>query len=83
MFRQQFPDGRTARQAFRGAHPALRPADFFKGVDSNGNGLIDITWLQNTGQEADTGYMTNPNNQFLAAASTVRKSRARAPPRFM
>jgi isoamylase len=35
-------------------------------VDSNGNGLKDITWLQNTGQEADSGYMTNPNNHFLA-----------------
>ena len=56
----------TKLMAFRGAHPALRPADFFKGVDSNGNGLKDITWLQNNGQEADTGYMTNPNNHFLA-----------------
>jgi isoamylase len=56
----------TKLMAFRDAHPALRPADFFKGVDSNGNGLKDITWLQNNGQEADTSYMTNPNNHFLA-----------------
>jgi isoamylase len=35
----------TKLMAFRDAHPAQRPAEFFKGADSNNNGLKDITWL--------------------------------------
>ena len=52
--------------AFRNTHPSLRPADFFKGRDSNGNGLKDITWLQNNGEEAGSDYLNNPDNHFLA-----------------
>ncbi len=52
--------------AFRQAHPALRPTDFFTGRDSNGNGLKDITWLRNNSAEADGAYLDNPNNHFLA-----------------
>ena len=52
--------------AFRAAHPALRPADFFRGADHNGNGLKDLTWLTDRGTEADATYMDNDNNHFLA-----------------
>ncbi len=51
--------------AFRTAHPALRPANFFSGTDSNGNGLKDITWLRDNGVEADGAYMSSPSNNFL------------------
>jgi isoamylase len=52
--------------AFRNAHPSLRPADFFKGKDSNGNGIKDIAWLQDNGEEAGSDYLNNPDNHFLA-----------------
>jgi isoamylase len=52
--------------AFRNAHPALRPADFFTGTSSAVNGLKDITWYAASGQEADTNYLTNSSNHFLA-----------------
>ncbi len=52
--------------AFRRAHPALRPAEFFKGTDTNNNGRKDITWFRNSGAEADSGYMDNAENHFLA-----------------
>ncbi len=52
--------------AFRNDHPALRPADFFKGTDNNGNGLKDLTWLRNDGNEPDSNYFDDPNQHFLA-----------------
>jgi glycogen operon protein len=52
--------------AFRHAHPALRPAEFFLGRDSNNNGRKDITWLRDNGAEADGGYMDNADNHFIA-----------------
>lgn len=56
----------TKLMAFRDAHPALRPAEFFKGADSNNNGLKDITWLRNDAVEADAAYLNDPGNHFLA-----------------
>jgi glycogen operon protein len=65
--------------AFRHAHAALRPADFFQGRDNNGDGLKDITWYRDDGNEADGGYLNNASNHFLAyridgaeAGDTVR-----------
>lgn len=52
--------------AFRSAHPALRPADFFKGQDRNGNGLKDITWLTDSGNEPASWYWGDPNMHFIA-----------------
>lgn len=52
--------------AFRNAHPALRPADFFQGTDNNGNGLKDLTWLRSDGNEPDSNYFSDPNQHFLA-----------------
>jgi glycogen operon protein len=37
--------------AFRKAHPALRPADYFDGRDHNGNGLKDVTWYRDDASE--------------------------------
>jgi glycogen operon protein len=59
---------RFARLAigFRRTHPALRPPEFFQGADHNGNGLKDVTWYRDDGQEADPGYMTANDRHFLA-----------------
>jgi glycogen operon protein len=62
----RFADFSRRLIAFRKNHPALRPADFFRGSDGNGNGLKDITWLKNDGNEADGGYMDDASNHFLA-----------------
>ncbi|MBI2930113.1 MAG: glycogen-debranching protein [Planctomycetes bacterium] len=51
--------------AFRHAHPALRPADWFRGADRNTNGMKDITWLRATGMEADQAYLNDPDKHFL------------------
>jgi isoamylase len=56
----------TKLMAFRTAHPALRPADYFTGTPSPVNGLKDITWLMASGQEADPNYFNSTNNYFLA-----------------
>jgi isoamylase len=51
---------------FRNAHASLRRASFYTGGDPDGNGLKDITWYRDNGNEADGGYMTNASNHFLA-----------------
>jgi glycogen operon protein len=54
--------------AFRGAHPALRPAEFFQGTDRNGNGLKDLTWLNSGGTDivaAVPGYFGDASQHFL------------------
>ena len=52
--------------AFRKAHPALRPANFFSGVDNNGNVMEQMRWFQPSGAVADSAYMTNAGNHALA-----------------
>lgn len=51
---------------FRRAHPCLRPSQFFTGTDHNGNGLKDLTWYFDSGEEVTQNYFANPNNHFLA-----------------
>ena len=51
---------------FRRAHPCLRPAQFFTGTDQNDNGLKDLTWHVDSGDEVMQDYFANPNNHFLA-----------------
>jgi isoamylase len=54
--------------AFRGAHPGLRPAEFFKGTDNNGNGLKDLTWLNSDGKDIvaeQPGYFGDASQHFL------------------
>ncbi len=52
--------------AFRKAHSALRPTNFYVGNDTNGNGMEQLRWLRPDGAMADPGYFTNANNHALA-----------------
>ncbi|MFJ5967617.1 glycogen debranching protein [Streptomyces sp. NPDC093060] len=52
--------------AFRKAHPALRPADFYSAADGNGNGMDELDWFTPTGSAPDGTYWGNPNNHALA-----------------
>ncbi|KFA91687.1 isoamylase [Archangium violaceum] len=52
--------------AFRKAHPALRPANFYSSVDNNSNVMEQMRWFQPSGAVADTAYMGNGNNHSLA-----------------
>ena len=44
----------------------MRPAEWFTGKDNNQNGLKDITWYRDDGQEADAGYLDAADRHFLA-----------------
>ena len=52
--------------AFRKAHPALRPAAFYQGVDTNGNVMEQVRWFKPDGVVADAGYLDNGNNHSIA-----------------
>ncbi|MBO4209846.1 glycogen debranching protein, partial [Micromonospora echinofusca] len=57
----------TARlAAFRRAHPALRPVDFYRDTDGNGNGLPQLSWHTPAGTAPDAGYWGNAGNHALA-----------------
>jgi glycogen operon protein len=65
--------------AFRNYHPALRPAEWFKGQDNNGNGLKDVTWYRDDGQEADAGYLDAKDRHFLAYRIDGTESKVKDP----
>ncbi|PKM07888.1 MAG: glycogen debranching enzyme [Gammaproteobacteria bacterium HGW-Gammaproteobacteria-4] len=52
--------------AFRKAHPALRPVNFYSGVDNNGNVMEQLRWFKPDGNQADSAYFTNANNHAIA-----------------
>jgi isoamylase len=52
--------------AFRAAHPALRPANFYTSADTNGNGVGQLQWLTPTATVPDATYWNDPNNHALA-----------------
>ncbi|MES2316824.1 MAG: isoamylase [Pseudomonadota bacterium] len=52
--------------AFRKAHPALRPANFYSGADNNGNGMEQLRWFKPDGGVADAAYFNDGNNHALA-----------------
>jgi isoamylase len=52
--------------AFRKAHPALRPANFYLGHDTNGNVMEQLRWFKTDGGVADAGYFGNSNNHAIA-----------------
>ncbi|MBH9552341.1 isoamylase [Inhella gelatinilytica] len=52
--------------AFKKAHPALRPADFYVANDTNGNVMEQLRWFKPDGTVADTAYFTNTANHALA-----------------
>jgi glycogen operon protein len=52
--------------AFRKAHPALRPTDFYSSVDNNGNVMEQLRWFQPSGAVADANYFNNGSNHAIA-----------------
>jgi glycogen operon protein len=52
--------------AFRKAHPALRPASWYSGADTNGNVMEQLRWFKPDGAPADAAYFTNPANHAIA-----------------
>jgi isoamylase len=52
--------------AFRKAHPALRPANYYASTDGNGNVMEQLRWFKPDGTVADTTYFNDGNNHALA-----------------
>jgi isoamylase len=52
--------------AFRKAHPALRPGNFYSSVDNNGNVMEQLRWFKPDGQVADSGYFGDANSHAIA-----------------
>ncbi len=52
--------------AFRKAHAALRPLNFYSGVDNNGNVMEQLRWFKPDGAGADTSYFTSTSNHAIA-----------------
>ncbi len=52
--------------AFRKAHPALRPLNFYSSVDNNGNLMEQMRWFKPDGSVADANYFGDANNRALA-----------------
>src|ERR1044071_9237615 len=52
--------------AFRKAHPALRPVDFYSGSDRNGNVMEQLRWFKPDGAQADAAYFDSSSNHALA-----------------
>lgn len=62
-------DFRTFTQrliAFRKAHPALRPTNFYAANDTNGNVMEQMRWFKPDGAQADATYFNSPSNHALA-----------------
>jgi isoamylase len=52
--------------AFRKAHPALRPANFYSSTDTNGNVMEQLRWFKPDGGVADATYFNDGNNHAIA-----------------
>jgi glycogen operon protein len=52
--------------AFRKAHAALRPANFYSSVDNNGNVMEQLRWFNPNGAVADAAYFSNTANHAIA-----------------
>ncbi|NMH66620.1 isoamylase [Shewanella salipaludis] len=52
--------------AFRKAHPALRPADFYRSSDTNANVMEQLRWFMPNGAVADGNYFNDANNHAIA-----------------
>lgn len=52
--------------AFRKAHAALRPANFYSSVDNNGNVMEQMRWFKPDGQVADSAYFNSDSNHAIA-----------------
>jgi len=52
--------------AFRKAHPALRPLNFYSSVDTNGNVMEQHRWFKPDGTVPDATYFNSASNHALA-----------------
>jgi len=52
--------------AFRKAHPALRPANFYSTVDNNGNVMEQHRWFKPDGYVPDSTYFNSASNHAIA-----------------
>jgi len=52
--------------AFRKAHPALRPANFYSASDTNGNAMEQHRWFKPDGTVPNAAYFDDANNHALA-----------------
>jgi isoamylase len=52
--------------AFRKAHPALRPGNFYSANDTNGNVMEQLRWFKPDGQVPDAAYWNNSSNHAIA-----------------
>lgn len=56
----------TRLMAFRKAHPALRPVNFYSGADNNGNVMEQLRWFKPDGGVADAAYFNSAGNHAIA-----------------
>jgi isoamylase len=56
----------TRLLAFRNAHPALRPANFYSAVDNNSNVMEQVRWFKPDGNVPDSTYWNDANNHAIA-----------------
>lgn len=52
--------------AFRKAHPALRPLNYYAATDTNSNVMEQLRWFQPSGAVADANYFNNAGNHAIA-----------------
>jgi glycogen operon protein len=52
--------------AFRKAHPALRPDNFYSANDQNGNVMEQLRWFKPGGQPIDASYFNDSNMHAMA-----------------
>jgi isoamylase len=52
--------------AFRKAHPALLPANFYASTDTNGNVMEQLRWFKPDGGVADAAYFNDAANHAIA-----------------
>ena len=56
----------TRMLAFRNAHPALRPQNFYSSVDNNSNVMEQLRWFKPDGNVPDATYWNDVNNHAIA-----------------
>jgi isoamylase len=61
-----FTDFAQRMIAFRKAHPALRPQNWYSASDNNGNGMVQLQWYTPAGTVADPTYWNNASNHSIA-----------------
>ncbi len=52
--------------AFRNAHPALRPVNFYSSSDTNSNVMEQLRWFKPNGGVIDSAYFNDANNHAMA-----------------